>query len=190
MSNIGPIRKWEQFDDKYLNIRRHLIPYNQIIKDVSKLHYNDLLYSSCYIPWYCYDWSTVGTFVYDSDNEVGKRYYPEFKIGHEVMCLECGEAYIETGVGTFKCYHCWDEDNDDYYTCDCCGRRVPFEDTVYVNNGDYCICRDCLDNETFTCGCCEQTWFNTDANYYEFDNKYYCPHCYNEISNKDKRSSV
>ena len=189
--NINAFTGWDDYcindmalDDKYLNARRTLIPYHQIIKDVSRLHYNDLLYSSCYTPWYCYDWSVVGVKDIFGDEKV---YYPEFKIGYDVKCLECGETYIEYGEGTFKCDYCYDKDSDDYYTCDCCGRRVPFEDTVYVNNGEYCICRECLNNETFTCGCCEQPWFNTDAYYYESDNKYYCPHCYNEIKERDKK---
>ena len=167
--------------DKYICLNRALYPMWDIVKDVSKLHYNDLLYSTCYQPYYSYIWSTVGRKSYDEFGNISEDVcLPQFHIGYEVKCLECGEHHIPCGEGTFQgeCCRVYD---DDYMTCDCCGRRYPYDDMAWINGGDACVCPSCLETETFFCPVCEQYWFTSDANYDEDTNDYYCPYCMDNI---------
>ena len=173
--------------DKYICINRQLYPLWEIIKDKSKLHYNDLLYSTCYQPYYSYLWSVVGRRGYDSfGNITEEAYIPKFYIGHEVKCLECGETHIGCGEGVFVCDGCRTDYSDDMYICECCGRRHYYDEMTWVNDSDACICDDCLETEAFKCEVCKTYWFNSEAQYDEINNEYYCPHCMEAIENGRK----
>lgn len=78
---------------KYAVIRQKLYCLNDIVKDQSKLHYNDLLFSHTYkYPYYCY-----------FDNLSGKS--PKFKIGATVPCPICNNIDLDVSWA-LECYEC------------------------------------------------------------------------------------
>lgn len=99
-------------------------------------NYNDLLYSSCYTPYYTWN---------------KKRYWDftpttQMTIGGEIKCLRCGERVITTG-DTMMCKECECEygnsDSDEYLRCDCCENRMHRSDFWYVD--DYEVCQNCYE---------------------------------------------
>ena len=139
-------------------------------------HFNDLKYSSFYIPMYCYNY-------YPKD--VRRKLH--FSIGSSVPCVHCGKSPI-TVEGSMFCLDCGailGEGEDDYYVyCGCCQRRVPRE-TVYWNNSiDEYVCEDCYRRECKRCDHCREVWYDSDMTYSHEHTKYLCP-CCNESLLKD-----
>ena len=137
------------------------IPRQDLVSDLSGLHYDDLLYSSYYTPWYC--WRTI------------TQAPIHFSLGGEVKCLECGKRNIENHEA-MACDYCWGG-NDDYDTCAQCGRRHHIDDMYWV--GDDHLCQHCFDEYCVTCDRCGEYLYRDDAYYDEEDGCYYCNHCWN-----------
>lgn len=77
----------------YIPVNRNLYKLKDTIIDRSKLHFNDLLYSSVYKPYYMFNYYT------------GESNPPHFFIGSQVHCPCCGERYI-TNSEYMVCNHC------------------------------------------------------------------------------------
>ena len=143
---------------------------------VGHRHFNDLLYSSCYVPYYCYHY-------YPKSN----RRKLHFSIGSAVPCLHCGKCDInmEASMVCIDCGAELGEGEDDYYVyCGCCQRRVS-RDEVYWNHSIAAyVCADCYHHECRECDNCGEVWYNNDMTYLSEHEKYVCPHC-NEQYQRD-----
>jgi len=128
-----------------------------IIKDGSTLHYNDLLKSSYYTPWYC--WRTT------------TREKIFFTVGEEVKCLRCGEGNIGA-PDSMMCDDCNNQYGRSYDYCTCCDERHP-TDEMYCVNGDM-VCSRCFDNHCVICHHCGDYLWEEDAYYDEDTEEWYC----------------
>lgn len=149
----------------YLN--GHLYDSHRLIKDAPEsLHYNDLLYSSCYKPLYTYNKNGSGSTLL---------------IGAPVNCLRCGHTHITTR-DTFMCLDCeleyGDSESDEYGRCDYCGRRRLVNDLISTNDG--CVCEDCAESHTQVCAGCGYRFNTYDTRYDEDRGCFYCCECYDE----------
>ena len=132
-------------------------PIKKIIEDAPNAHhFNDLLYSSYYTPWYCWRMSS-GVPVH-------------FTIGSAVDCLACGNHVIDV-PDTFLCDYC-----DDRRCCNNCGTRVP-EGEGYWVEGDL-LCQDCFDEYAVECADCGEYVYRSNAYWDEDDEEWYCYYCY------------
>lgn len=138
----------------------HLGGYLKSIKDFVKdsksgLHYDDLLYSSCYTPKYSilmYRYkgetdTTVETIEgYITKQYPSVSYTTKFNIGGDCNCLHCGKKIIFDS-GTFLCKECELEYGhscqDLISVCPVCGRRFEEADGVWNSRLDELICPDC-----------------------------------------------
>lgn len=126
-----------------------LIRMNKLIKDGKYAkHYDDLLYSSCYTPYYCYVKDDSGDFI---------RGTTRFAIGGDTYCLGCGEEYIDT-EDSMLCWNCSDSEYDDYYHCAICGIRHHQDYGTWVE--DEFVCDNCYANHCSTCHKCGYPAFN------------------------------
>ena len=132
-------------------------------------HFNDLKYSSFYIPYYCW------------------HYYPKndhkrlhFSIGAEVPCIRCEHKYIDVDA-SMMCIHCEAEhgsgEDENFVYCACCERRVPRVESQWMETiGDY-ICDECRERETTECQGCGELFYNCEIKYSREHEKYLCPYC-------------
>ena len=102
-------------DVKYhIAINSTLYPIRRVVKDKSKLHFNDVLRSSVYTPFYM-----TKAFV-DVKN-------PLVEIGADPKCCQCGKLPIEY-CDVMRCDACelmyGSEDTDGFTWCDMCHRRL------------------------------------------------------------------
>lgn len=150
--------------------KEKIIPLKHLIIDEKgSRHYNDLLKSSSYIPFY-------------TTNDSIKEKIPIF-IGSSVPCLRCGEDDIIFS-DTLLCSKCeikYGNSNDESIIyCECCDRRMMVNDAtmVYFGHGEYrYICPNCLKTETHVCSSCGQTVYNNMC-YYDADQDIYiCSEC-------------
>lgn len=137
------------------------------------LHYNDLLYSSYYKPYYT---------SLKRSWEIKSEEPPKIKVGKDIKCLCCGQHHIEPGEGLMVCVSCAADRGfnlpEGYGYCGCCGEAVRVDDAYYMWNGDI-ICRDCLnyDDEFNICCDCGEVYRTTDLFYDEETGEYYCQYC-------------
>ena len=143
-------------------------------------HYNDLLYSSCYDPFYCFNRSkNLNKTPLTSINTTS------FAIGAYTYCLRCGKAEVLDPCGSMMCADCelkyGDSESDLFAYCDCCGSRFYADDACYV--GDEVFCEDCYDKYTIVCECCGEAVYKDDVIYDEEHDIYICSRC-----NEDRNS--
>lgn len=156
------------------DLYHRFVPINHGIKDMRDLvtdgqnthHFNDLLNSSCYVPYYCW-----------RENTQCKIH---FTIGAEAPCIICGQHPVAYDDRMF-CKDCASSlglDGENIMTCECCGRDVNEDDIYWVE--EQAICRDCYDNETTICECCGERVFNSHIYYDEKHDRYICGSCWDE----------
>ena len=161
-------------NDKYLvDGEGLLVPLRRIIRDADgSKHYNDLLYSSIYKPFYCYvstDYNPYPHTALDKDWLV---------IGGETYCIHCGKRLIDT-EDSMLCYKCFEEVGEQYYYCDNCGDAIPHDEEIQLENGEY-VCQNCFDRCVSQCDKCGGYDYNDYMNELE-DGRYVCNSCYDEI---------
>lgn len=142
--------------EHYYHLGGYLKSRKDFIKDSkSALHYNDLLYSSCYTPkysilMYSYKDETDVT-IATIEGYVNKKYpsvsnATKFNIGGDCNCLHCGKKVIFDS-GTFLCKECELEYGhgcqDLIAVCPVCGRRFDEQDGHWNSRLDELICPDC-----------------------------------------------
>lgn len=160
---------------KYLPIAERIYPISSLIKNGISgphkqiLHFNDLLSSSCYSPYYCWNklrWHDLGEKV-------------RITVGSAPKCVCCGEEEISF-TDSMLCVNCelefGNSDDDQIYTCDCCGQRFINDYGRYTWN-DAFICSDCQENHCYICAHCGELVFKEDSKYDKSTNSYYCPNC-------------
>ena len=150
--------------DRHICMNGRIYSMNKLIKEPKKpLFFNDLINSSCYIPYYCWN-------RYSNDYN--------FTIGDEVPCPCCGGRKMLRVCEDMRCDLCFDDlyTTRQYLYCDCCDRRV-FEEEAHVDSQGYIYCQECFEDNVLICEKCENSW---NRNYIKYDrktNQYLCPHC-------------
>lgn len=146
-----------ELSDKYM-LGRHgqLRGLSEIVEDApNSMHYNDLLQSSCYVPYYAWvGYNNYRHFVYP-------EFDSHFVIGAPTYCLHCGEQIVNEAE-SFLCYDCqglaYDED---FLRCDCCGETIYENEGIYIND-DYIVCQNCLEEQCAQCSECGEIYFKDD----------------------------
>ena len=98
----------------HISIGNELYPLHKVVRDNSKLHFNDVLRSSVYTPFYM-------TKAFENITN------PLVEIGSHPKCCQCGEHPIEYN-DIMRCNTCeltyGSEDVDGFTWCDLCHRRL------------------------------------------------------------------
>ena len=161
------------FRNVYIPMKDKLYLKNELIEDCENpMHFNDLLRSSCYIPYYCWQKRSWGY-----NNEI------HFTIGGEIPCLRCGK-YPVAQTDDMLCQDCELEygssEDEMYTTCSCCGRRILYDESYYVESSGENICEYCADRECRECDNCGELYWNNEISYDKKNHDYRCEHCHSE----------
>ena len=194
-ANLGDFSSWIDkkycgFKDKdvYSNFSHSYVPVvdglvaldELVINEPGSLQFNDVLSSSCYDALYAY--KKVECFG-------GYKYAPmhkftRFHIGGKCNCTRCGKYPIEI-TSSFMCNDCeleyGDSEDDMFAYCPCCGSRYYYDDGVWVEGDEECVCPSCADSETTICDCCGTRHYTSAMVYSRKHNKYLCPECWDEM---------
>ena len=168
------------FKNVYIPMKDKLYLKNELIEDCENpMHFNDLLRSSCYIPYYCWQKRSWGY-----NNEI------HFTIGGEIPCLRCGEHPIAQ-TDDMLCQDCeleyGNSEDEMYTTCSCCGRRILYDDSYYVESSGENICEYCADRECRECDNCGELYWNNEISYDKKNHDYRCEHCHSEQQELEER---
>lgn len=161
--------------------RDSIKPITKIIRDCpDPLHFNDLLNSSCYVPYYsCVKYGWWGSWGCENTTKV--------EVGSRVLCLHCGREYI-TESGLMVCDNC---ESDGYEIseefCDCCncGRHMRVDKVNIQINGEP-LCDNCANDSTSICCRCHQRFFYSDLRYSPEGD--ICDNCKKEMEDEDNGS--
>lgn len=157
----------------YVCISNELHKLKDIIIDGEKspLHFNDLLRSSCYKPYYSFK----------SYRTIGEQ--PKFLIGGQVPCCSCGKDHI-IAPDTMLCEQCeldfGTSQDERFGYCDCCDRRIVVENGHYVGSNGWLICDWCYNTMIKQCDCCGNDYYNDDLFYDKSSHSYKCYNCKNQ----------
>ena len=164
--------------EDYIYINGEIKLVSEVIKDNSKLHFNDVLRSSVYKPRYMFR-----TFM---DWFKRAEYQPP-EVGGEVKCLHCGHDLIAKS-DMMLCTECSYEIygyDEEYYYCDFCGASsLDDEDFFWV--GDERVCPNCFERECFVCSECGDYEFNEYKKYDKETQHMICERCYNNKYEEEK----
>ena len=160
-------------DDKYIEIRRKMYPMRNIVEDMDgSLHFNDLLYSSGFIPYYF-------------NEESYAIEMPSYKVsvGGGAPCLKCGNNDVWLS-STMLCKDCELEygncTDEDYFSfCEYCGERVYNDDVVYVD--DMTFCSHCADRVAEECPSCGALYLSDNGVYLPSKEITVCENCWWEL---------
>ena len=83
----------------------------------------------------------------------------------------CNDCELEYG----------DSEDDMFAYCPCCGSRYYYDDGVWVEGDEECVCPSCADRETTICDCCGTRHYTSAMVYSRKHNKYLCPECWDEM---------
>lgn len=140
---------------------------DNLIKDgKNSRHFNDLLRSSYYTPFYSWN-----KYTYRTTDE-------HFTIGAEAPCIVCGEEPIAESDAMF-CYSCsleYGECDEEKMECERCGRMVWGDDMSETQDGSW-ICSACVENECVICHDCSMLVFDDEATWYKKISDYLCRNC-------------
>lgn len=155
---------------------------------IDSQQYNDILLSSSYDPLYSLKMNKAEYFNFYDPCITEKT---SIEVGASVKCISCGRP-MGDGVGneTMMCSYCdpkYDDFDNDYYYCDCCGRRIYYDET-YDLEGET-LCEECYDNLTARCHQCGEDYFRYNLTLNLEDEEYYCSECYNETKESAKYGS-
>lgn len=153
--------------ENYIWMRGSFLPLSTYVKDEEySLHFNDVLRSSSYLPYYTapFNWS----------------YMPPYEhciyVGGTVKCLHCGDRIIEE-TDTMLCPECSYEDDNAYY-CEVCGCKILPEDEAHWMTDDTAVCDRCYHDSCFECADCHEIYFNYDKRYHRKTQEDLCQWCY------------
>ena len=172
---------YSNFSHSYVPVVDGLVPLDElVINEPGSLQFNDVLSSSCYDALYAY--KRVECFG-------GYKYAPmhkftRFHVGGKCNCTRCGKYPIEI-TSSFMCNDCeleyGDSEDDMFAYCPCCGSRYYYDDGVWVEGDEECVCPSCADRETTICDCCGTRHYTSAMVYSRKHNKYLCPECWDEM---------
>ena len=154
----------------HIALGNEIHPIKELITDYSDLHFNDLLRSSVYKPYYA--WEKVRKIIH--------RKPQHFSIGSNVRCPKCGEYNLYASNSMF-CEEC---DNDgNKVRCADCGMVINEDEQWYTAYGTV-ICQSCFDSNYGVCANCEEIYRVDDLSYDENRDDYYCSYCLERMRNE------
>lgn len=169
----------------YIPIGGALISIQDLVTDLSRLHYNDLLYSSCYTPYYAYlkheDW------MWTWDMPTGfTSPSTRFFIGGEVPCPHCERDSITMNEAMCcdSCYEDEDDENYDIAYCDICGNSMLYDDSEWVDGS--ILCPHCYETLTSTCDRCGRRVMESELVYNRELKKTLCCDCRLDIAEEEE----
>lgn len=173
--------EFKEHEEDNFNFVNTYIPINGNIKSLENiishsnndLHYNDLLKSSCYSPYYAWR-------IYPREKHI------YFSIGDkEVPCPCCGKRKVEL-PDTLLCSDCAREYSN-IVECADCGEWINKNNAVYVEGTGY-VCQGCFDDHWVECGNCGRlmnTNYDDNAIYSDEYGGWLCRDCYDEGGYED-----
>lgn len=154
--------------------------YDIIEEPSEPLFFNDLIHSSCYTPFYCFNcghWNRNGSGYADENTK--------FTIGANVTCPRCHQQNLRR-ADRMVCNNCIndteDDNEEDYYYCECCDRRLYIDDVLWLDDGFSSIplCESCYTNETSECPTCGRRVWTSELQINRETNKMTCGCCRHE----------
>lgn len=165
---------WDHYEfeqeNSYVLLGYECYKMSELIREpCGALHYNDLLHSGCYVPYYMFKKQ-----YYHPDHKIS------FYIGNNVKCLECNEEYISRGEGTMRCEYCQgeEEEEENYFICQSCGGRYSLDEAHRVDETDEYVCPECFHQRCFRCEKCENVYW-LESHVINEQGQWLCVHCYN-----------
>lgn len=165
--------------EPYILYQGHLVPKEAFIQDeqtFTPLHFNDVLYSSTYKPYYAFSYK----YLRSLEDIMNKKII----VGNTVKCLDCGKEFLKS-PHNMRCYNCetkYEEQEEDLGVyCDCCGSLIQ-EDSCYTaisGNEYFYLCKDCLTEQCIECESCHNFFFSNEIPYNRVKNSYICNNCNN-----------
>lgn len=157
----------------YLYDKKHLVPLSDFVQDAPEtFHYNDLLNSHYYEPWYYRYGRCCSPF---SESSV----HLPLQIGRKCNCIHCGTQPIEFSEAMYckECILDSTSDSDELTHCTCCGTRI-LRDDDYCYDGEY-YCEACYNNLELTiCDACDEFYPYEEMYTDEHTGNVYCPSCW------------
>lgn len=151
---------------RHISIGRDIQCMKDIVHDRSSLHFNDLIQSSFYIPYYSW-------------NLRYQKHEPRFNIGGPVRCLCCGGDFIEQPE-TMLCDKCQSQQDDsEYRYCGCCDRQIHIGDMIWVEGAGNYLCEECVQRYTTRCEHCGELYYTNNCKYDAEKEIYLCENCAN-----------
>lgn len=151
--------------DDFIYINEAITPIHDLMtSSPDDLHFNDLLNSSCYKPYYAWQKYPRKKSMFF---HIGDRYVP---------CPKCKEGIV-SDTDSMVCGNC----DDSYIHCYNCGSRVRENDAVWINSNDYYVCQNCYNDYYGSCDRCGDSYNTEDLTYDETDDAWYCQDCYEEV---------
>lgn len=134
-------------------------------------HFDDLLYSSYYVPYYSW--------------RINSKYPIHFTLGSKTKCICCDER-LPVG-GEMVCNVCGEKYHllKSYRICDCCGAEIPEDEGYYIRDGASFVCDDCYTTETAMCHNCGAIYYTYEMTYDERHHRWICPYCAAQAETED-----
>lgn len=136
------------------------------------LFYDDILTSTIYTkPYFLY--GRPKGFI--KDTQFSRTLFPILTgYEHQVMCPCCGQHPLQRGEG----FDCENNESDEYYYCECCGRRhLTGDEGGWVDEQWWC--NDCIADNAAICSRCGEL-HNIEDMYYNEEEGYTCRDCMEE----------
>lgn len=165
------LKKWSSLDNftttnRYVPIRDKIYSMKSLVKDQSNLHFNDLLNSNCYIPYYCWHKMSSASI--------------KFHIGAEVPCLVCNNNLL-TDTDSVICSKCLEPNG--FIRCADCEEIMAEDEVIWAGRlEDIPICRDCYTDHYNRCFNCGLVFHVDDLYWNENTDHYLCQNCYEEYN--------
>lgn len=177
--NNGYDNEYFTSDNRVIFVANKFHILDKFVKDESNLHYNDVLKSSCYIPYY--------SWVRDCWDQTMKI----FRVGSKPICPVCAKRVI-TNTDALCCDECYENigQYDEEFSvgeCECCGHLIyEGEEYHYVRSrwdDSVLICDHCYEVETFECEACSDVCLTGGHNmmYDKETHQYVCMSCYEAL---------
>lgn len=153
----------------YICIANELFKLTDIVKDGKEsLHFNDLLKSSCYKPYYIYK-------LYRPFGNI-----PQVNVGASAPCVHCGQKPV-VASDTMLCLDCeldfGSSEDEQFGYCDCCERRIRIDDGHFIDAYGQLVCDWCYDTMIKQCEACGNDYYNDEIIYDKPTHSYRCHHC-------------
>lgn len=167
----------KKLGENYIVINRQIYLLKDIVEDAEdSRQYNDLLYSSFYLPIFVLKYSYISK--------------PHWTIGAAAPCLECGNDIISSS-DYMRCIDCelkyGDAEDDNYAFCNCCGQHALIENMYEVGDDAVLVCADCADENCKRCEVCGNLYFTDDIIYNKNCDMYLCPWCNKDAEENGKK---
>ena len=172
---------------KYISFASRIYNIRDIVMDKKhSLHFNDLLESSCYIPYYT--WERPRWWADPIDYNP-----PVVEIGDEVKCLCCGSKRLETS-SMMRCLECESKmpnpDTNYFCYCACCDSITLRSDAQWNFSIEGFICPSCVERESQMCDACTDLYYKCDLVYDREHSEFRCPKCTEANGNHYRRVEI